>query len=184
MDSFYWFSRNYVHLHLNEFSQVRSIYRFLEELSLLSLALFMAGKGFNFKCNVVMDAVSHYINFAMQMRVACDERRFLSLAHRSLSATIYGAAVLSLISPDLFVAPTDRIVESRAYRSYFPARPLLIFLIWITHGRKAGLIFVACEGACLPRRQRYLRSRLLCWIIMNTYSNRGQPSDYSKGIYN
>lgn len=87
IDSFHWFCRNYIHLHLNEFSWVRPIYRFLEES--LSLSLFTDDKGFNFKCNVVMDAVSHYIKFVMQMRVACDERRFLSLAYRSLSATTY-----------------------------------------------------------------------------------------------
>lgn len=43
IDSFYWFSRNYVHLHLNEFLQVRPIYRFLEELS-LSLFLSFYGR--------------------------------------------------------------------------------------------------------------------------------------------
>lgn len=37
IDSFHWFCRNYIHLHLNEFSWVRPIYRFLEE----SLFLFL-----------------------------------------------------------------------------------------------------------------------------------------------
>lgn len=73
----------------------------------VSLSLFTDDKGFNFKCNVVMDAVSHYINFVMQMRVACDERRFLSLAYRSLSAPrlTSGGALVNFSRP---VCSTDR----------------------------------------------------------------------------
>lgn len=141
---------------LRSFTLKRVLASFNLSLPRRPFSLSSTGKAFNFKCNVLIDAASHYyIQTSRCKWLACEERRFLSPAHRSLSATIYerGGTLVIFSRPACNTGRRD-CGESRVYWSCFPrARLLLIFLVWITHGREVGLIFVACEGACLPWRQ-------------------------------